>query len=98
MEEQGRERQLDSVLCPHCGIYLNKKTYQAHKRLYFDKNSKMWVKKRRVSYEVNEFDIGESDDSIEGEHQWEESVQGDTSQPSIEFISDDDFILSDSGK
>lgn len=52
-----------------------------------------------MSYEVNEFDIGESDeDTVDEVHQWDDCMvepQGSESQPGIEFISDDDFTLSD---
>lgn len=31
-------------ICPHCDKQLNLKTYHAHRRLYFDSQSKSWLK------------------------------------------------------
>ena len=31
--------------CPHCDCLLSKKTFEAHKRLYYDGSTDQWIKK-----------------------------------------------------
>ena len=35
--------------CPHCDSMLARKTYDAHKRLYYDVETDQWIKKRRLT-------------------------------------------------
>ena len=34
------------VFCPHCDCMLHKKTFNTHKRLYYDEACDIWMKKR----------------------------------------------------
>ena len=36
----------NEVFCPHCGGEVAKKTYQTHKRLYYDSDTDQWVKRK----------------------------------------------------
>ena len=44
--------------CQHCDLLLSKKTFERHKRLYYDDSTCQWIKKRCVSAEepVCDFD------------------------------------------
>ena len=44
--------------CQHCDALLSKKTFERHKRLYYDESTCQWVKRRCVSTEepVCDFD------------------------------------------
>lgn len=53
------------VLCPHCGELLSKKSYCAHKRLYYDTDEGCWIKKRRLTADDHHMLIFETEDAIE---------------------------------
>ena len=38
----------DEAFCPHCGIEVARKTYLAHRRLYFDSDTDQWVKRKAL--------------------------------------------------
>lgn len=40
--------EMASVVCPHCGHLLSKKTYLSHKRLYYDEEGDAWIKKQKL--------------------------------------------------
>ena len=44
------------VHCIHCGEFVSKKTFLAHKRIYYDSDSDQWIKKKELDPE-NEFAI-----------------------------------------
>lgn len=35
-------------VCPHCDTCMSRKSYDAHKRLYYDEETGEWIKKRRL--------------------------------------------------
>ena len=39
------------IHCTHCGGLVSKKTFLAHKRVYYDSNSDQWVKRRELDPE-----------------------------------------------
>ena len=89
------------ILCPHCESQLNKKTYQAHKRLYFDQDSHVWMKKRCVRPTASaqgEFDIVSEDEGMEESKHSQITDEDNESAPvSVmdAFDTDDDFSLDD---
>ena len=42
-----------STVCPHCGESLSKKTLLAHKRLYYDNERGIWIKKNKRQPEAD---------------------------------------------
>ena len=36
--------------CPHCGSIVAKKTYTAHRHLYFNSSTDTWIKKKKMEY------------------------------------------------
>ena len=43
-------------MCPHCDSLLSKKTFEAHKRLYYDESSFQWIKKGCTKEPLCDFD------------------------------------------
>lgn len=50
--------------CPHCEILLTKKSYDAHKRLYYDENTG-WIKKRRLTSDEEHSRVSATEQAIE---------------------------------
>lgn len=51
--------------CPHCEIVLSKKSYDAHKRLYYDEDASQWIKKRRFTTKDEHTLLSETEHAIE---------------------------------
>lgn len=50
--------------CPHCDLLLSRKSYEAHKRLYYDGDTSQWIKKSRLA--SNEQDLfSKTEEAIE---------------------------------
>lgn len=81
----------ESTFCPHCSCVLSKKTYSAHRRLYYDEDTTQWVKKREV----------ECDFDDQGNHDlcaFDETSSGTAGEHSVQDVLPPiivDFILSD---
>ena len=39
------------IYCTHCGVFMSRKTYLAHKRVYYDKSTDQWIKRRELDPE-----------------------------------------------
>ncbi len=50
--------------CPHCEELLSKKSYEAHKRLYYDCNTG-WIKKRRLTADEEYTRVSTAEQAIE---------------------------------
>lgn len=85
-------------ICPHCDCKLSRKTYNTHKRLYYNKESDQWIKKRclipnehrdtLVSTEValEEFDLI-------GSSSGEESTESHPDRPPLADFCDKSFDI-----
>ena len=51
-------------ICPHCDKELNIKTYRAHRRLYFDSQSKSWLKAGKYTTEPKATSLPSTQDEI----------------------------------
>lgn len=49
MEEQRRVLVVDRRWCDHCEESLSLKTYKKHKKLYYNKETRKWIKKDEVA-------------------------------------------------
>ena len=38
----------DNIFCLHCGIYVARKTFRMHKRVYYDSDTDQWIKKKAL--------------------------------------------------
>ena len=51
-------------ICPHCDKELNIKTYRAHRRLYFDSQSKSWLMAGKYAQEPKATSLPSAQDEI----------------------------------
>lgn len=51
--------------CPHCETLLSRKSYEAHKRLYYDGDANDWIKKRRLTSDDEHLLISQTEEAIE---------------------------------
>ena len=51
--------------CPHCENTLSKKSYDAHKRLYYDEDAGQWIKRRRLTTNDEHTILSETENAIE---------------------------------
>lgn len=51
--------------CPHCATTLSKKSYDAHRRIYYDEDASSWIKKRRLTTDEEHILLSETEHAIE---------------------------------
>lgn len=57
---------IETLFCGHCKQYVCKTVFYSHKKLYFDKVTRIWHSERQVYPEVaNEFSFDDLDNSDE---------------------------------
>lgn len=52
--------------CPHCERELSKKTFEAHKRLYYDRELDQWIKKQCLIPSEHKNALATSEVALEG--------------------------------
>lgn len=60
-----REFEFHRHHCPHCETMLSKKSFDAHKRLYYDEDASNWIKKRRLTTDEEHMLLSETEHAIE---------------------------------
>ena len=74
--------------CPHCEILLTKKSYDAHRRLYYDDNTG-WIKKRRLTCDEDHSRISATEQAIEQCAPEEDQTRIETDAPPLVDFGDE---------